>query len=239
MFALAAAGSAHAQATGPVSLDPSNAHLGTALVLGIDQPQGAIRVTLPRGTRFDSTAAARGAQVGFGRYVMDVQGFLPGGAGSTQLVWSLAATLGSAGRMTVTGTLLGAASVVALLQPSLDAAIPGTTTTAARFVRTGGRLEFRLAALPAQLAPALPATATPARLELSLSANRQARRTIYHRVKVPTATGGFRIRRIRDHVLVSHDLLSTPPRCASSWAYALRDGARSSTGAIPCLAPLT
>lgn len=221
-----------------MSLDPANARLGTALVLGIDRPQGPVTVTLPRGMRFDRTAAAPGAQVGFGRYVMDVQSFLPGGAGSTQLVWSLVATIGRTGQVTVAGRLLGGDSVAALLQPQLNVSIPATTTTSARFARSHGRLEFRLAGLPVQLAPTLPATATPARLELSLSANRQVRKTIFHRVRVPTATGGYRIERIRDHVLVSHDLLRTPPRCASSWAYVLRDGTATSTGQIPCLAAL-
>ena len=219
-------------------MDPANARLGTALVLGIDHPRGPITVTLPRGMRFDRTAAAPGARVGFGRYVMDVQGFLPGSGGSTQLVWSLVPTLGRAGQVIVTGSLLGADSVVALLQPQLDLSVPATTTTTARFARSHGRLEFRLPALPAQLAPPAPATVTPARLELSLSAGRQVRKTIFHRIKVPTATGGYRIQRVRDHVLVSRDLLSTPSRCRSSWVYVLRDGAATSTGQIPCLAAL-
>jgi hypothetical protein len=183
--------------------------------------------------RFDRRAAARGAQVGFGRYVVDVDGFLPGGGGSTQLVWSLVATLGSKpGDVTLAGRLLGADSAAALLQPQLATPIPATTTTVARFARSGGRLEFRLPSLPA-------AIGTPARLELSLSASRRVRETIYHRIRVPTASGGSRIRRIRDHRLVSRDLLRTPARCTGSWSYELRAGGQASTGRIPCLAPLT
>jgi hypothetical protein len=233
------AGTAHAQANGPVSLDPSNARLGTSLVLGLDAPAGPLTVVLPRGTRFDRRAAAPGGPIGFGRYVMGVQGFLPGGGGTTQLVWSLAATLGkSAGQVTVTATLLGGDSVAALLQPQLGTTVPATTTTQARFARSAGRLEFRLAGLPAQVTPAAPMTATPARLELSLSASRSVRQTFFHRVKVPTASGGFRIQRIRDHRLVTRDLLRTPASCTSSWTYALRAGAQRTTGRIPCLAPL-
>jgi hypothetical protein len=222
-----------------VSLDPTNARLGTALVLGLDAPAAPLTITLPRGMRFDRGAAAPGARVGFGRYVVDVQGFLADGGGTTQLVWSLAATLGRLpGQVTISASLLGADIAVALLQPQLGTTIPATTTTAARFARTGGRLEFRLAGLPAQVGTSPPATVTPARLELSLSASRRVRKTFFHRFRVPTASGGFRIQRVRDHRLISRDLLRTPTRCSSSWTYALRSGGQNSSGRIPCLAAL-
>jgi hypothetical protein len=230
---------AHAQAPGAVSLDPNNARLGTALVVGLDAPAAPLTVTLPRGTRFNRRAVAPGTRIGSGRYVMNVQDFLAGGGGSTQLVWSLTATLDRApGRVTITGALLGGDLAAAVLQPQLGTTIPATATTAARFVRSHGRVEFRMAALPAALTPAPLATATPARLELSLSGSRRIRQNFFHRVKVPTASGGFRIQRIRDHRLVSHDLLRTPRRCTSSWTYVLRTGSQRSTGTIPCLAAL-
>jgi len=230
---------AHAQAPGAVSLDPNNARLGTALVVGLDAPAAPLTVTLPRDTRFNRRAVAPGTRIGFGRYLVNVQDFLVGGGGTTQLVWSLAATLGTTpGAVTITGSLLGGDVAAALLQPQLGTTIPASTTTTARFARSGGRLEFRLAELPAQLAPAPPASATPARLELSLSGSRRVRQTFFHRVKVPTASGGFRIQRIRDHRLVSRDLLRTPGRCTSSWTYVLRSGAQRSSGPIPCLAAL-
>ena len=229
---------AHAQAPGAVSLDPNNARLGTSLVVGLDTPAAPLTVTMPRDTRFNRRAVAPGTRVGSGRYVMNVQNFLDG-AGSTQLVWSLSATLAKApGAMTITGTLLGGDMAAVLVQPLLGTRIPSTTTTTARFARSGGRLEFRLADLPAQLVPAPPATATPARLELSLGASRSVRQTFYHRVRVPTASGGSRIQRIRDHRLVSRDLLRTPGRCTSSWTYVLRSGTQRSSGTIPCLAAL-
>lgn len=221
-----------------MSLDPNNARLGTSLVLGVDAPAAPLTVTLPRGTRFDRRAAAPGARVGFGRYVVDVQGFLNPG-GTTQLVWALTATLGrQPGSVSLAGTLLGADAAAALLAPMLGTPIPATTATTARFTRSAGRLEFRLGALPAQLAPPAPASATPARLELSLNAGRRVRRTFYHRFRVPTAGGGYRIQRVRDHRLVSYDLLRTPARCAS-WTYLLRSGQQRSSGSIPCLPPLT
>jgi hypothetical protein len=239
LWLAAGAAAAHAQAPGAVSLDPTNARLGTALVIGLDNPAGPLTVTLPRGTRFDRRAAPPGARIGFGRYVMNVQDFLVGGGGTTQLVWSLAGTLGRApGAVTITGTLLGGDAAAALVQPLLGMTIPATTTTSARFTRSSGRLEFRLSGLPAQLAPSPPVTVTPARLELSLSASRYVRQTFFHRIRVPTASGGFRIQRIRDHRLISHDLLRTPGRCTSSWAYVLRAGAQRSTGRIPCLAAI-
>lgn len=231
------AATAHAQAAPAVSLDPDNARLGTSLVLGLDTPAAPLVLTLPGGTRFDPRAAAAGAGVGFGSYAMNVEGFLAPG-GDTQLVWSLAATLGaSPGEVTIKSTLLGADTAAALLAPQIGAAVPTATTTTARFARSGGRLEFRLDRLPVAFSPPPPTTVTPARLELSLGAGRRVRQTFYHRIRVPTPSGGSRVRRVRDHRLVAHDLLRTPPRCSSTWAYTLRAGGRTASGSMPCLAP--
>jgi hypothetical protein len=240
----AGAAGARAQAGAPVSLDPNIAGQGTSLVLIVDKPVAPLTVSLAPGMRFDRAAAVRGARIGFGRYVMDVKGFLAPG-GSTQLVWSLAATLkppaqkGDLAAVVVTGTLLGADSVASLLVPALGVAVPATTTTTARVVRSAGRIELRLPALPAQLAVAPPVAATPSRLELSLGAVRRVRQTFFHRVRVPTATGGFRILRIRDHRLVGHELLRTPASCSGSWSYRLSAGGQRSVGRIPCVKALS
>jgi hypothetical protein len=240
----AGAATARGQAPAPVSLDPNIAGEGTSLVLGVDAPAAPLAISMPRGSRFDRAAAARGAAIGFGRYVEDVQGFLAPGAGSTQLVWSLVAALGKPvhkrdlASVVLTGRLLGADSVSALVQPLLGVPIPATTTTTARLVRSGGRIQLRIGSLPAQIAPAPPATATPSRLELSLSAVRRVRETFFHRVRVPTSTGGVRIRRIRDHRLVGHNLLTAPASCRGSWTYKLRSGGQTSSGPAPCTRPL-
>jgi hypothetical protein len=65
----AGAATARGQAPAPVSLDPNIAGEGTSLVLGVDAPAAPLAVSMPRGSRFDRAAAARGAAIGFGRYV--------------------------------------------------------------------------------------------------------------------------------------------------------------------------
>lgn len=207
-------------------------------MLGLDAPAAPLAITLPRGTGFDRRAAPAGASVGFGSFVMDVQGFLAPG-GDTQLVWSLAVALGRrAGGLTITARLLGADSAAALLQPRLGVPIPAAATTAARFVRTAGRLVFRLDRLPVAFSPAPPATATAQRLELSVGAGRRVVRTFYHRLRVPTASGGSRVERVRDHRLVAYELLRTPSRCAGSWSYSMLAGGRTTAGRIACQSAL-
>jgi hypothetical protein len=250
---LSAAAGAHAQSTGPVSLDPAIARQGTTLVLGLDAPPpaGSVVVRLPHGMRTNTKSrtklcshsdATRGtcppeSKIGFGRYVVNVAGYLNPG-GQTQLTWSIDAFLGRAAKrgdiasVVLVSKLLGADSVAMLLAPELGMSPPSTAIATGR-LQPG--IEVRLPAAPVQFTVSPPATATPARLELNLSAVRHTRENFIRKIKVPTLNG-YEVRRIKDHRLVGHNLFRTPERCAGSWTYKLQVGAQRSSGPIPCTA---
>ena len=257
MLSAPAAG-ALAQAAGPLVFDPSVADQGTALVVAVDgtmlasdgQSPSSITFALPRGMRVDTAsrkqlcgrdAAARAAcpqdsRIGFGRYVLNVGGFLVPG-GQTQLSWSIDAYLG---RPVQHGDAASVVLSATLVEPAIGTSVPRAVTTTGRLVRRASGaygLELRFPQPPAQLAVAAPITATPARLELALSAVRRVRQNFVHRIKVRTPSG-YAIQKIRDHRLVGHDLLRAPPRCGGSWPYALRigfpSGVRRTTGRVAC-----
>jgi hypothetical protein len=249
---LSAASGVNAQSTGPVSLDPAVARQGAALVLGLDAPPstGAIVIRLPKGTRTStksrsklcsSSDAARGtcppeSKIGFGRYVVGVAGYLNPG-GDTQLTWSIDAFLGRPAQhgdiasVVLSAKLLGAQNVATLLTPEIGVSVPTAATMKAR-LRKGP--ELRVPGVPIQLAVNPPTTVTPLRFELSLSAVRRTRQDFIRKIKVPTLSGGYEIRRVKDHRLVGHNLFRTPERCSGTWSYELTVGSRRSTGRIPC-----
>jgi hypothetical protein len=263
----AGAAGASAQSAAPLSFDPNIAAQGTALVIAADdtaltrdgQWAGSLVFALPRGTRLDPASrrlrctaaqAARGtcpleSRIGFGRFVVDVAGFLlPGG--DTQLTWSVVAYLGTPvqrgdpASVVLSSTLLGADSVAALLAPSLGTSVPSFATTTGRLVRRASGaygLELRFTELPAALQVAAPITAKPTHLELSISAVRRTRQNFFHRIRVRTPSG-YVIQKIRDHRLVGHDLLRAPRSCGTSWPYELRvgfpGGVQRTTGRFPC-----
>ena len=235
----------------PLALDPSVARQGTALLVTADasvlsskgQSAESVSFALARGVRVDSAArerlcardrAARSAcpassRIGFGRFVVAVRGFGLG-SGETELMWSIDAYLGTplrrgdAASVVLTGRLLGASSVSALLEPALGTRVPSTSTTVGRLVRlASGKygIELRFEKLPVELDVATPVTATPARLELALSAVRRVRQDFVRRVRVRTLSG-YEVRRIPDHRLVGHHLLRTPQSCNGSWPLELR-----------------
>jgi hypothetical protein len=247
------AGAADALAEQPLALDPSAADQNTALLVVADEamlsPKGqsadSITFALARGMRVDSAArerlcgrdqAARSAcpassRIGFGRFVVAVRGYLFGG-GEAPLAWSIDAYLGKplqpgdVASVVLTARLLGASSVAALLAPALGTSVPSTATTVGRLVRpASGRygIELRFAKLPVQLDVAAPITATPARLELALSAVRRVRQNFIRHIKVRTLSG-YEVRRIPDHRLIGHYLLRTPPSCNGSWPSEVRVG---------------
>jgi hypothetical protein len=253
---LSAASGVNAQSTGPVSLDPAVAQQGTAVVLGLDAPPttGAISVRLPKGTRASTSSrtklcsgsnAARGtcpleSKIGFGRYVVAVAGYLNPG-GETQLTWAIDAFLGRPAKrgdiasVVLSAKLLGADSVATLLAPEIGMSVPAAATMKARLQQGP---ELRLPGVPVQFSVAPPATATPLRLELNLSAVRHTRENFIRKVKVPTLSGGFEIRKVKDHRLVGHYLFRAPKHCSGTWSYELRTGTKSSTGRIPCQSSL-
>jgi hypothetical protein len=167
---LAGAAGARAQTASPIAFDPNNAALGTALVVAADATQlssgGAVAdslaIGLPRGARVDTAArsvlcdhgqAARGtcpleSRIGFGRFVVALDGYVPGGR--TELTWSLDAYLGEPAKrgdvasVVLSGTLLGADSVAALLEPSLGTTLPRTATTIGRLVRQNFIRRYRI-----------------------------------------------------------------------------------------------
>lgn len=224
-------------------------------MLGLDAPppSGSVVVRLPRGAHTNTKSrtklcshsdAARGtcppeSKIGFGRYVVNVAGYLNPG-GQTQLTWSIDAFLGRAAQrgdiasVVLVSKLLGADSVAMLLTPELGMSPPSTAIATGR-LRPG--IEVRVPAAPVQFSVNPPATATPARLELNLSAVRRTRQNFIRKIKVPTLNG-YEIRRIKDHRLVGHNLFRTPERCAGSWTYKLQVGAERSSGRIPCTAGL-
>ena len=251
---MSAASGVSAQSTGPVALDPAVARQGTTLVLGLDAPPatGAIAVRMPKGTHTNtnsrtrlcsSSDAARGtcppeSKVGFGRYVVDVAGYLNPG-GDTQLTWSIDAFLGhpvkrgDIASVVLSAKLLGADSVATLLTPEIGMSVPATGTTKAR-LRKGP--ELYVPGVPIHFSVAPPTTVTPLRFELNLSAVRRTRQDFIRKVKVPTLSGGYEIRRVKDHRLIGHNLFRTPERCSGTWSYELTVGAKRSTGRIPCQA---
>jgi hypothetical protein len=251
--ALSAAAGAHAQSTGPVTLDPAVARQGTAFVLGLDAPPsaGSIVARLPKGMRANTRSRTKlctrsqatagtcppESRIGFGRYVVDVAGYLRPG-GQTQLSWSIDAFLGRPAQhgdiasLVLASKLLGADSVATLLTPELGTSVPATATATGR-LRRG--IELRLPAAPVQFTVPAPVTATPSRLELNLSAVRRTRQDFVRRIKVPTLNG-YEIRKIKDHRLVGHNLFRTPERCSGSWPYELRIGSQRTSGRIDCTA---
>jgi hypothetical protein len=251
---LSAATGARAQATGPFTLDPAVARQGTTFVLGLDAPPstGSIVVRLPKGMRANTNSrtklcssadAARGtcpaqSKIGFGRYVVDVAGYLRPG-GQTELAWSIDAFLGrrthggDIASVILVSKLLGAESVATLLTPELGVSVPTTATVTGR-LRPG--IEVRLPAAPVRFTVPSPVTATAARYELSLSAVRTTRENFVRKIKVPTLSGGYEIRKVKDHRLVGHNLFRTPERCSGTWSYELTVGSARSTGRIPCQA---
>ena len=208
--------------------------LARARVCGRDQ---ALRAACPAASR-----------IGFGRFVMAVRGHLSGG-GETQLAWSIGAFLGrplrrgDAASVVLIGKLLGANLVDALLEPALGTSVPVTTSTVGRLVRRASGaygIELRFAKLPVRLGVAAPVAATPARLELTLSAVRRIRQDFVRRIEVRTLSG-YEVREIRDHRLIAHHLLRTPRTCDGSWPSELRvvfaRGLRRSASRIACSRP--
>jgi hypothetical protein len=205
----------------------------------------SLSFALPRGTRVDTAARERlcgrreavrsacpaSSRIGFGRFVVAVRGFLSG-AGEAQVAWLIDAYLGRPLRrgdpasVVLAGKLLGASSVAALLEPVIGARVPATGTAVGRLVRRASGaygIELRFATLPALLDVSTPTTATPARLELALSAVRRVRRDFVRRVRVRTLSG-YEVRRVRDHRLIGHHLLRTPRTCNGSWRSEMRVG---------------
>jgi hypothetical protein len=249
---LSVASGVSAQSTGPVALDPAVVRQGTALVIGIDAPPatGAIVVRMPKGTHTNtksrtrlcgSTDAARGtcpaeSKIGFGRYVIDVANYLNPG-GDTQLTWSIDAFLGRPAKrgdiasVVLAAKLLGADSVATLLTPEIGESVPATSMTKAR-LRKGP--ELRIPGVPIQFSASPPTKVTPLRFELNLSAVRRTRQDFIRKIKVPTLSGGYEIRRVKDHRLIGHNLFRTPERCSGTWSYELTVGSKHSTGRIPC-----
>jgi hypothetical protein len=261
-------GVAGALAATPLSLDPNTPDQDTALLVTADEsvlsPNGrsaeSIALFLARGMRVDSAARARlcerdeaarsacpaASRVGFGRFLVAVRGYALGG-GEAELAWSIDAYLGKplrrgdAASVVLTAKLLGASSVAALLAPVLGASVPSTSTTVGRLVqRASGAygVELRFAKLPVHLDVAAPITATPAGLELTLSAVRRVRQDFFRRIKVRTPSGS-EVRKIRDHRLIGHYLFRTPRSCNGSWPSEVRVGAsgavRRTKSPIACL----
>lgn len=212
-----------------------------------------VAFALARGMRVDPSAvqelctrraAARSAcpdtsRIGFGRFNLDVRGYEPGG-GEAELSWSIDAYLGEAQRrgdaasVVLVGNLLGADLVGALLPASISA-VPRRTTTIGRLRRTSGRygVELRFDQLPVQLAVAAPATAAPARLELTLGAVRRVRQNFIRRFRVEMPSG-TEVRKIRDHRLVGKYLFRAPSSCRDTWPAELRAGSERRRLAIGC-----
>jgi hypothetical protein len=249
----AGASGAPAQQAAPLALDPSVARQGTTLLVTAGesalspngQPARSITFALARGMKIDTASrdrlcgrreATRGAcpessRIGFGRFGLDVRGY-ESGTGETELGWSIAAYLGEpqhrgdAASVVLIGRLLGADLVGSLLAPALGTSVPSTTTTVGRLIRrASGRygVEVQFAKLPVQLDVAAPATATPSRLELALSAVRRVRQDFTRRIKIKTPSG-YEVRKVADHRLIGHYLLRTPLTCNGSWPVEMRVG---------------
>ena len=260
---LVGAAGAHAQAP-PVSVDPTVAGQATALLLAPGEsvlspdgrPGDSITFALPRGMRFDRAAretlceraqAARSAcpaasRIGFGRYAVMVRGYLFG-FGEAELAWSLAAFLGEpvargdAASVVLTGTLLGAGNVAALLAPALGATVPNTASAVGRLVQRRSGPELRFATMPVYLNVPAPITVMPSQLEIALSGVRRVRQNFTRRIRVRTPSG-YVVRKIRDHRLVGHHLVRNPPTCRDQWTALLRVGVagaeKRTRSFIPC-----
>lgn len=255
--------------TDPLALDPSVARQGTALVVVVDESRlssngrhaDSIGIALARGMRFDRASrsrlctraqAARSAcpttsRIGFGRFKLAVRGYESGG--EAELTWAIDAYLGTplrqgdAASIVLTAKLLGASSVATLLEPKLGTRVPNTVTTVGRLVRRASGaygIELRFGSLPVRLDLAAPITATPAKLELTLSAVRRIRQDFVRLVRVRTLDG-YEVRRIADHRLIGHHLLRTPQTCDGSWPSELRVGfagrVKRSANRIDCSEP--
>ena len=101
--------------------------------------------------------------------------------------------------------------------------MPTPVTTVGRVVPRTSGTELRFDELPVRLGVAAPATATPARLELALSAVLRTRQNFVRRVRVRTLSG-YEVRKVKDHRLVGHHLLRTPRSCNGSWSSEVRVG---------------
>ena len=255
---------ARAQAT-PVGLDPPVARQGTALLLDADasvlSPGGraadAITIALPRGMRVDpaaresfcgrdeALACPPASRIGFGRFIVTVRDFASWG-GEAEVVWTIDAALGRPLRrgdiasVVLTSKLLGIDSVTTFLGPALGT-VPTTVTAFGRVVPRPAGVELRFDKLPVEPAVTAPATATPTRLELTLTAVRRVRQNFVRRIRVRTPTG-YEVRKMKDHRLVGHHLLRTPRSCSGSWSSQLRvgfaGGVRRTAGRIPCSPPI-
>lgn len=263
----AGAAGAAAQLGAPLALDPSVAGQATTLLVTADestlspngQPANSVTFDLARGMRVDTAALARlcspgeaarsacpeASRIGFGRFALAVRGYVLGG-GETELSWSLDAFLGEpqqrgdAASVVLIGKLLGADTVAALLAPALGSSVPTATTTVGRVIRRASGpygIELRFPKLPVHLDVAAPATATPAVLELSLSAVRRTRQNFIRRIRVRTPSG-YEIRKLPDHRLIGHYLLRTPRSCHGSWpselGVGLPGGVKLTAGRIAC-----
>jgi hypothetical protein len=261
-------GAAAALAEPPLGLDPNRPGQDSALLVTADksllsqngQSADSIAFGLARGMRVDASArkrlcspaeAARSAcpassRIGFGRFVVAVRGYVLGG-GEAELAWALDAYLGKPLRRTdaasvvLKATLLGAPTVDALLAPALGTSVPKSATTVGRLRRTSGRygIELAFAKLPVHLGVAAPITATPAGLELTLSAVRRVRQDFIRHFRIRTP-GGYEVRNVRDHRLIGHYLFRTPGTCKGSWPAEARVGfagsVKRTSSAIPCFA---
>jgi len=90
--------------------------------------------------------------------------------------------------------------------------------------------------VPIRFSVGAPTSVTTLRFELNLSAVRRTRQDFIRKIKVPTLSGGYEIRKVKDHRLIGHNLFRTPERCSGAWSYELTVGAKRSTGRIPCQA---
>lgn len=247
----AGASVALAQQSSPLALDPTVAGQGTTLLVATDeaalssngQPAESITFALAPGMRLDTVAreqlcaadqVARAAcpaasKIGFGRFAVAVRGYLLGG-GEAELGWTMDAFLGrplqpgDAASVVLTGNLLGAGSVAALLAPALGTTVPASATMVGRVVRPASGangIELRFPTLPVRLGVAAPISVTPTRLELALGAVRRVRQNFIRRIRVRKPSG-FEVRKIRDHRLIGHHLLRAPRNCNGSWTAELR-----------------
>ena len=207
---------------------------------GLDQlrprARDARRQQRPRERLCGRDQAARSAcpassRIGFGRFIVAVRGYLSGG-GETELTWCDRRVPGQTA--SPRGRGIGRAD-----RPAPGRRQRHTTSRAGtrhsrpehgddgRPARPPGirrvRRRASLRKLPVQLDVAAPITATPARLELSLSAVRRIRQDFIRRIRVRTLSG-YEVRTISDHRLIGHHLLRTPRSCNGSWPAELRVG---------------
>lgn len=222
----------------------------------------SIVVSLPQGMALDinsrkrlcSLESARRAVchrstlIGFGHIVVRFSGYLfPGG--ETHAVGQIYAYLG---RPTQTGD---AASLVLRVKPLGVRAIRQAVFDAfgyfapqlnfawiGRIVRVPSGpfgVEFRAEGMPGGLALPLPLAARVVRVKLAIGAVRRLKRTFYRTFRVPTASGGTRTRRVKDHYLFPHHLLRNPRVCDGGfWPWEVSvvfdDGIQRTAGSQRC-----